>query len=156
MNDEKMKGFTLIELLVVVAVLGIVSSLAVTVMRLQIEKAQIAALVSDFRTFEAGFVTYSSDTGNFPPDHHLDGVYNLPAGVEDYIPVNRWAIETPLGGNYNWEGPDFYPYAAVSVFKPTAPASMFARVDATIDDGDLGSGKFRLGENGRYTFIVDE
>jgi len=119
-------------------------------------RAQIAAVASDLRTFEAGFVTYSSDNGNFPPDHHLGGRYHLPAGVEVYIPVTRWTPTTPLGGNHNWEGPDSYPYAAVSLFLPTAPASAFARLDATIDDGDLDQGNFRLAPNGRYTYIIDE
>ena len=63
--------------------------------------------------------------GRFPPDSHLDGTYHLPAGagVEDYLPVQRWVSETPLGGNYNRKGPDHYPYAAVSVLNHTAPAS---------------------------------
>ncbi len=155
-RQRQQAGFTLIELLVVVAIVGILSASAITVMRTQVENAQIAAVAADFRTFEAGFVTYSSDTGDFPPDHHLAGPYHLPAGVEDYIPVNRWAVTTPLGGFYNWEGPDNYPYAAVSVFTPSASAAMFARLDETIDDGDLSQGKFRITPNGRYTYIIDE
>lgn len=153
---EREGGFTLVELLVVVAIVGILASVAVTVMRMQIERAQIAAVASDLRVFEAGFVTYSSDNGNFPPDHHLGGPYHLPVGVEAYIPVTRWAVTTPLGGFYNWEGPDQYPYAGVSLFLPTASAALFARLDATIDDGDLSQGNFRIGTGGRYTFIIDE
>jgi len=152
------RGFTLLELLIVVAVLGIIAAISVAFLRNHIEKATVTAVAADLKTFETGFLSFASDMGGFPPDSHLDGTYHLPAGagVEDYLPVQRWATPTPLGGNYNWEGPDHYPYAGVSVFKPSAPASTFALLDKTIDDGDLSQGKFRIGTNGRFTYIIDE
>ena len=151
-------GFTLLELLVVVGIVGVIAAIAVGVLSEQTEKAMVTAVAADLRTFETGFVSYASDMGDFPPDSHLDGAYHLPAGagVESYLPVQRWAAETPLGGNYNWEGPDHYPYAGVSLFQPSAPASTFALLDKTLDDGDLSQGKFRLGNNGRYTYIINE
>ena len=149
-------GFTLLELLVVVAIIGIIASIAVSVLREQVEKATISAAISELKTFETGFVSYATDSGDFPPDTHLNGNFNLPAGMEDYMPVRKWSQETSLGGNYNWEGPDNYPYAGISWFKPTAPASAFALLDRKFDDGDLSSGKFRLTPNGRYTYILDE
>ena len=151
-------GFTLIELLVVVAILGILASVAVVATRESILKAKVSAAAGDLRTFKSGFINYTSDHGQFPPDSHLDAPYHLASGsgAEHYIPVDRWVSETVLGGNYNWEGPDSYPYAGVSVFKPTASAAVFAQLDATLDDGDVGTGRFRLGENGRYTYIIDE
>jgi len=152
------RGFTLLELLIVVAIIGIIAAIAVGFLRAQTDKAKVTAVAADLRTFETGFLSYATDTGDFPPDSHLDGAYHLPpgTGVEDYLPVQRWATPTPLGGSYNWEGPDNYSYAGVSVFLPTAPASIFALLDKTIDDGDLSQGKFRLTPNGRFTYIIDE
>ena len=72
------------------------------------------------------------------------------------MPVRKWSAITPLGGNYNWGGPDYYPYAGISLFQPTAPASTFAVLDARFDDGDLTTGKFRITPNGRYTYILAE
>lgn len=149
-------GFTLIELLIAVAIIGIIAAVAVGVLRAQVDKAKVAAVAADLSTFETGFIAYATDTGELPPDTHLNGNYNLPAGLEAYIPVHKWSQQTPLGGNYNWEGPDFYPYAGISWFQPTALPSTFAQLDAKFDDGDLGSGKFRLTGNGRYTYILDE
>jgi len=146
----------LIELLVVVAIIGIIASVAVGVLREQVEKAVVSAVSADLKTFETGFVSYATDNGDFPPDTHLNDNYNLPAGAEGYMPVQKWSQETPLGGNYNWEGPDYYPYAGISWFNPNAPASTFALLDKKFDDGDLTSGKFRITANGRYTFILDE
>ncbi|MHC4428020.1 MAG: hypothetical protein ACYS0D_05370, partial [Planctomycetota bacterium] len=94
----------------------------------------------------------------FPPDSHLNPPFHLPpgAGMEDYLPVHRWADPTPLGGNYNWEGPNNYPYAAVSIFEATAPPSLLAQLDDKVDDGDLSQGKLRLTPNGRYTYVINE
>jgi prepilin-type N-terminal cleavage/methylation domain-containing protein len=149
-------GFTLIELLVVVAIIGIISSIMVALLRAQVDKAAVAAASADLKTFETGFVAFAMDTGDLPPDTHFNGNHNLPAGLEKYIPIYKWSQQTSLGGNYNWEGPDSYPYAGISWFQPTALPSTFALLDAKFDDGDLSSGKFRLTDNGRYTFILDE
>ena len=152
------RGFSLLELLVVVAILGIVATIAVGLLRTQIDKAIVSAVATDLRSFETGFLAYASDHDGFPSDSHLEGTYNLPPdeGVEAYLPKERWASATQLGGNYNWEGPDFYSYAAIAFFEPTAPASMFAKLDASLDDGDLSQGKFRITSNGRYTYVIQE
>ncbi len=151
-------GFTLLELLVVVAIIGIIAVIAVAAYADQIDKARVVAVATDLRTFETGFLLYQTDTGTFPADSHLDAPYHLPPGsdMERYLPVQRWVPTSPLGGNYNWEGPDYYPYAGISVFAPTAEASLFAMLDASIDDGNLGEGRFRITPNGRYTWIIDE
>jgi type IV pilus assembly protein PilA len=157
-HGNRSAGFTLVELLVVVAIIGIIAAIAITAYTNQIEKARVAAVASDFRTFESGFLSYASDHGTFPPDSHLQPPYHLPLGVgiEDYLPVEHWATTTPLGGNYNWEGPNNYPYAGFSIYQVTAPASTLAILDDKIDDGDLSQGRFRLTQNGRYTFIIEE
>ena len=156
-RHTRSSGFTLIELLVVVAILGILASVAVVATRESILKAKVSAAAGDLRTFKSGFINYTSDHGQFPPDSHLDAPYHLASGsgAEHYIPVDRWMTETVLGGNYNWEGPDYYPYAGIAFFNPTAPASTMAMLDDTLDDGDLSSGSFRITPNGRYTYIID-
>ena len=157
-REERSDGFTLIELLVVMAIIAILASIAVAVYREQIDKARVAAVAADLRTFESGFISYASDHGDFPQDSHLQPPYHLPpgAGMEPYLPVERWATTTPLGGNYNWEGPDNYPYAGISIFNASAPASIMAMLDDKLDDGNLAQGRFRFTPNSRYTLIIDE
>ena len=151
-------GFSLIELLVVVTIIGIIMSISVSVLLRMTDRAKVVATAADLRTFETGFLSFASDTGDFPPDSHLDAPYHLKPGLgtEDYLPIQRWVSPTPLGGNYNWEGLDSYPYAAISLYNATAPPSIMADLDQRVDDGDLSSGKFRLTSNGRYTYILEE
>lgn len=151
-------GFTLIEILVVVLVIGIIASIAVTAYTRQIDKARVAAVAGDLRTFHSGFLSFATDNDQFPPDSHLDAPYHLPngVGIENYLPVRRWAGETPLGGFYNWEGPDNYAYAGISLFEATAEPSVMAMLDEKIDDGDLSQGRFRITPNSRYTYILAE
>ena len=73
-----------------------------------------------------------------------------------YISPEVWGKTTPLGGNYNWEGPDFYPYAGIAIDPITAPQGDLELLDSMLDDGDLTQGKFRITPIGRYTYIIDE
>jgi prepilin-type N-terminal cleavage/methylation domain-containing protein len=151
-------GFTLIELLVVVAIIGIIAAVAVVVFTETIVKARVSSIAADLKAFETGFLTYASDHGHLPPDSHLEAPYHLPpgAGMEDYLSAYRWSRGTPLGGDYNWEGPDNYPYAGISLYGTPAPVSTLALLDEKIDDGNLGQGRFRITPNNRYTFIIAE
>lgn len=157
-HGKRAAGFTLIELLVVVAIIGIIAAVAVVVFTETIVKARVSSIAADLKAFETGFLTYASDHGGMPPDCHLPDPYHLPpdTGMEDYVSVHRWSRGTPLGGDYNWEGPNNYPYAGISIYATPAPASTLALLDQRIDDGDLSQGRFRITPNSRYTFIIAE
>lgn len=151
-------GFTLVELLVVIVVIGIVAAIAIPNMLRALEKSRISRTAADLKTFETAFLDFALTTGEFPPDSHLDPPYHLAngVGIEDYVPVGAWVKETPFGGHYNWEGPDNYPYAGISLWNSSATPSQAQELDEILDDGDLSTGAFRQTTNGRYTYIVDE
>ncbi len=148
------QGFTLVELMIVIAIIGIIAAIAIPNFISYRKKAQIASMVSDFKYFEKGFMAYALDIGDFPNESHIV-LPDLPT-MEEYINPAVWGKTTPLGGTYNWEGPDGYPYAGISVFEGDAPQEDFRLLDRMFDDGDLNSGKFRQTPNGRYTFIIAE
>lgn len=145
-------GFTLIELLLVISIIGLLASLAIPAYSGYQLRAKVAATASELKGISAGFYAYLTDHESFPPDSHL----TLPPGMEIYLPPGLWADGTPIGGRYNWEGPDSYPYAGLSVFDSDESAETFEILDRMLDNGDLFTGRFRIGSNGRPTYILEE
>ena len=146
------RGLTLIELLVVIVILGLLAAIATPPMFNNIERARVAATASEMKSFADGIYSYALLTGAYPNDSHNA----IPPGTDGYINTTAFLTVTPLGGNYNWEGPDTYPYAGVSLFNSPADNRILLLLDETLDDGNLAGGNFRLGTNGRPTLIVEE
>lgn len=66
-NKDKKSAVTLLELLVVVMILGILSSIAVTVYTGHVERARVAACRDIIRQLELAVNRYEVDTGQLPP-----------------------------------------------------------------------------------------
>jgi prepilin-type N-terminal cleavage/methylation domain-containing protein len=150
---KRQQGFTLIELMLVIVIIGVLAGITLPNYFRLVRNAKVGRTASEMRSLSKGFVAYYVSYGQFPPDSHL----TLPTGMDQYINPSIWANETPIGGHYNWEGPDSYPYAGLSIY-PAAdvPLAERQRLDQILDDGDLSQGKFRNGTNGRPTLIIDE
>ncbi len=153
-DDRRCLGFALIELMQVISIIGILSAIAVPNYLSYYKKSQITEMADHLKNFESAFIAYAVDQGNFPNDSHVV-LPDFPR-MSKYIDPALWGKATALGGNYNWEGPDNYPYAGIALFATTAPQSDLMLLDQMLDNGDLSQGKFRQTPNGRYTYIISE
>jgi prepilin-type N-terminal cleavage/methylation domain-containing protein len=60
------KGFTLVEALVVVAIIGIISSVAIPGLKTAMTKARRNAAISDLRVLRDAMIRYAGDNGRYP------------------------------------------------------------------------------------------
>ena len=158
MRPKRSEGFTLVELMIVVAITTFLAAIAIPKFASLITKAKAASLTKEFVTYTQGFKIYMmANEGDYPPDTHN----TLPAGMEIYLDKTRFEEDRPLGGNWNWEGPDGYTYAALSIFKPDSDATsleIMTLVDKKLDDGNLSTGDLYYGTVGssmRFHYIFD-
>lgn len=153
-HARKQGAFTLVEIMIVVAVIGLLAAIAIPHFARARAVAQGVRVANDMRVFADGFAVFSFEKGHYPPDSHEA----LPTGegIEEYVNAAKFNAPTSIGGRYNWEGPESYPYAGVSVSGSSLTEDELRRVDLAVDDGDLGTGNYRRTANGRFTYIIEE
>ena len=66
------RGFTLIELLVVVAIVGMLSAIAVPMYSKVLQKGRTTALAGDLKYLYDAMMRYHADNGKFPGDAEFD------------------------------------------------------------------------------------
>lgn len=144
------RGFTLIELLVALAILGILSGLALMAFNRHRDRGRVAAAVSELRSIESALHAYYASHEAFPPNANQG---EMPAGLATLLPSDLFSAGTPIGGVYDWEGPDRWPIAAVSIRAVQRP-ELIQLIDQYVDDGSLNSGNFRQTPAGAPGLII--
>lgn len=147
-------GFTLIELMMVIAILGVMATVALPVYDNYYTRAGYVETAIMLGNWSREFQRWQVMNGRYPNDSHIV----LPPEAERELNIleAQWLAPTALGGNWNWEGPNGYPYAGISIVNATASVDELEQFDHILDNGLLDSGRFRQTRNGRYTYIIDE
>lgn len=146
------RGFTLVEIMIVIVIVGLLATIAMPAFQRARMLTQNTRLANDLRQFSGAFESYSLEFGVWPADTN-EGV--LPPGMEGYITDGKFTERTVYGGNYDWEGPDAHPYAGVSIRSSNLEDLQAIGIDEILDNGDLGSGRFRsTGDS--YVLIIEE
>lgn len=147
------RGFTLVELMLTVAVIGLLTSIAIPAFLQYRHDAEDALFTNDMRIMMDAFRAYFVKHSAYPVDvnHGVE-----PAAIAAYLPQVDWAAPTPIGGLWDWEGGVFGIVAGVSVLNPDRTLEEMKIIDSRLDDGNLSTGRFRRLNSGRYTFVLDE
>lgn len=93
------KGFTLIELLVVVAIIGLLSSVALASLNTAREKSRDARRMSDLRQIQRAMEFYYDDNGHYPREGDgANGIIGEGAGLDTMLdPYFSVVPHDPLG-----------------------------------------------------------
>jgi prepilin-type N-terminal cleavage/methylation domain-containing protein len=149
-------GFTLIELLVVVAIVAILSSIAVSNMGEASTRSKVAAVRSDLRVLSGALEAYATDHNAYPPScgvgHYANpiGPFAHPVGVRliplttpigyiSAVPADHFAMQKSLGGQGR-DIYDTYDYVEANAI----PAFGF---------GITSGGEWRIAESGPDLFL---
>lgn len=133
------KGFTLVEIMIVVAIIGLLAAIAVPSYRRIRINSLAARTANDLRVYTSAFQRFNLEYGYWPPASD-PGV--LPEGMDDHINRKLFETQNPLGTMWKWEVYDHV--VGLGMDPPASALAVLERVDSSIDDGSLGSGRLRI------------
>lgn len=159
-------GFSLVEIMIVVAIIGMLSVIAIPSFAKSRRQAQIANMMNDFRIVFDAFNMYAMEHGHFPQkESNPNQTYSFsrssaPEPVAAYLDGAKWTEPTPMGGGWwyiNYPGTDTRTGEATRLYliiadnynfggvnKPLAPIQYWQELDEKIDDGNLSTGILHL------------
>lgn len=148
--------------MVVVVIIGLLAALGLPTFRQVTMRSKATAVVNDFRTFSAAFVTYNIQNGRWPA---TTDPQVIPPEMATAL-TNQFTVKTPIGGGYKWNYdvsaggiPDIK--AAISIEPMSGNAmnldrELLERVDSQMDDGNLSTGNVREGGYYSLVYIIEQ
>lgn len=119
-------------------------------------------MARDLKTFAAGINGYAHDRGDWPAAALLPG--EPPIGVDKFFFAADWLRPTPIGGRYTWapnsrhQGERYRAVIVIASLGPnqvTTARKQLEEIDHLLDDGDLQTGKFRLGYRNYPMWVIE-
>ena len=99
----RVSGFTLVEIMIVVAIIGVLTAIAIPSFQKARTNSRNAAFMNDLRIIEGAINTFSLEKGGYPADVNEK---IIPPELVPYLTRMNWSNPTPIGGywdyDYNW------------------------------------------------------
>lgn len=155
-------GFPRIGLAVSLFVLSVLTTVAVPLIQQQVRAARAAETAHQLQTFARTFAAAAKTTGDWPSAPAAPG--KPPPGPGFEALAADWRRPSPIGGQYQWVAHS--PQAGARIragitIAPTAASAvstdrtLLVAIDAALDDGDLATGRFRLGYRAQPLLILE-
>lgn len=155
-------GVGLVELMVVVTIISMLMAVGLPSYQQIQRKARSAAIANDFRVFTAVLQARAHENGSWPAEAAA-GV--VPGGITaDDIQLASWVGPTAIGGRFDWDNNQIHNgthYRAALALVDTADApllvdlELYREIDTVLDDGNLATGNFRLGQDNCLLFVIE-
>jgi type IV pilus assembly protein PilA len=150
-------GFSLIELVIVLMIMAILAVIAIgRVVNVRAD-AQANLTAREANRLNRIAMTARQSLGRWPNDAQ-HGI--VPGDMASFFPPNAFKGGTPVGGLWDWNGPNGSLPVGISVnfqHQTDEPAGIYDLIDQRFDDGDRTTGKIRRIFNGRlfWCFLVE-
>ncbi|MBI5692157.1 MAG: hypothetical protein HZC55_18910 [Verrucomicrobia bacterium] len=155
-------GFSLVAASVALFALSLAAAAGLPWWRDRQRAAQVAATAADLRAFAEAFQKFAHDRGDWPPDAGAPA--EVPTGMTERVERARWQAPSPIGGHYAWA-----PYtlqrgeryrAALLILsvgreQVSPDRTLLAALDQQLDDGNLDTGRFRLGFRQQPVLVLE-
>ncbi len=135
--------------MIVVAIISLLAALAIPSLRRARERAQAVTLAVEFRAIEGAVDMYWAEHNKPTTSTAKFGYSGYPDGMELYFPKrNDWLAGPKTGGYWLWYfdagqslglGSD----SLVAIYGSKMSTEQMQAIDATLDNGDLNTGRFR-------------
>ena len=162
---QGLEGFTLVEIMIVVAIIALLTAIAIPAFLQYRRDAHLSLVANEMRLFRDAFNSYSLKYGNFPYDNEPPECTPL---VALYLPMEHWTNSNPLGGRYDYDGKvnptnllaGGWAYAAFNIRGYTATQEELEQLDRVLDDGDISTGRLQEriigGGQRRFVYVLEE
>lgn len=146
----------------VLVALSAVFAIAVPLVQDRLRATRAAETVRLLRAFTHTFAAAAKSAGDWPAAPAAPG--KLPPGPGLESVADAWRRPTPLGGHFQWIAHSPQAGARIRAGITIAPSpdeavstdrALLAAIDAALDDGNLATGKFRLGYRARPLLILE-